>query len=130
MHTNHKLDNISHKVLAKMQIPVKDEYGSILLIIMITGIILSLIRVIQECSAKKILRMDKKHRNRFVTEQIKTLSTKRTWINQMRLRRLIKQKLSPEDYKLYGYSLAQAIMDVGIDFTEEESQTLLEAVDV
>lgn len=130
MQTNPKIDNIAHKVLAKMNIPITDQYGSILLIIMITGIILSLIRVIQECNAKKILRMDKRNRNKFLTEEIRTLSLKRAWINQMRLKRIIKQKLSPEDYHTYGDSLKQAIMDVGIDFTEEESQTLLEAIDV
>jgi len=61
---------------------------------------------------------------------MKTLSIKRSWLNQLRLNRIIKNQLSKEDYKSYGSSLKTAIMDVGSNLTDEESQTLVEAANV
>lgn len=126
-----KLENIAYKVLEKMEVkPKSNEHGSIILIIMIVGIILSLIRIIQECNKNKILPLDYNKKIKFFTDEIHTLSIKRTWLNQLRLGRVIKQKLSQSDYKLYGKSMKKAIMDTGINLTEDESQTLLEASNV
>ena len=130
MTNNDKLEMLANKILNKTNITNKHEYGSLILTIMIISVILTLVRVIQECHSKKILTLDKRHRSLFVAQEIQNLSVKRTWFNQIRLKRILKQKLSPDIYALYGDSLKLAIMDVGSTLTDEESQILLEAIDV
>ena len=48
----------------------------------------------------------------------------------MKLRKLIRRELKPEDYKEYGWSLVNAILDKGESITDEEVSTLLEIANV
>lgn len=126
---NIELEKIANKVIQKMNLTTKqNEYQSVILVVMIVGIILSLIRVIQECENKKIkLLHNKKDQAQVMQKAVRSICLKRNLLNQWRLKKIIKQKLSPEEYKNLGDKLKTAIMDVGVDLTDDESLTLMEA---
>lgn len=125
---NIKLEKIANKVITKINLPPQDQYQSIVLAVMVISIILSLIRVIQECDNKKLkLLSNKKDKAQAMQKSVKNICVKRNLLNQWRLKKIIKQKLSPEDYKNLGDQIKKAIMDVGVDLTDDESLTLMEA---
>lgn len=132
MINENKLKDIAGKVIDKMQLDnaSKDKFGSVVAILMIISIILTLVRVIQECNNKKLVRLNKNDRAKFMQTEARSLCVKKTMFNQWRLKRIIKQNLSKEDYNNYGDQLQKAIMDVGIDLTDDEALTLVEASNV
>ena len=131
MNVDPKLEAIATKVMDKMDLSSKnDKYGNIIVVIMIIGIILSLIRVIQECNNSQFGVLSKEQKVKHMHEQIRSISISRNFLNKWRLRKIIKNKLSSEDYNLYGTKLRDAILDTGVDLTEDESYTLVEAANV
>lgn len=125
---NIELEKIANKVIKKINLPPQDQYQSVILVVMVISVILSLIRVMQECENKKLkLLLNKKDQAQVVQQSVKNICIKRNLLNQWRLKKIIKQKLSPEDYKNLGDQLKKAIMDVGVDLTDDESLTLMEA---
>ncbi len=128
---NKKLENIGNKILEKADLP-KDinKSGSIILIIMIISATLTLIRIIQECNKNKLVNMNKNDKVKMMQSQVQNLCIKKTFFNQLRLSRILKQKLTKEEYKLYGDKIKNAIMEVGSQLTEDESLTLVEAANV
>ena len=125
---NVELEKIANKVIKKINVPPQDQYQSVILVVMIISVILSLIRVMQECDNKKLkLLLNKKDQAQVMQQSVKNICIKRNLLNQWRLKKIIKQKLSPEDYKNLGDQLKKAIMDVGVDLTDDESLTLMEA---
>lgn len=133
MNFDPKLEAIAMKVMDKMDLSKSskdDKYGNIIVVIMIIGVILSLVRIIQECNSKKLFRSNKEQTAQFMRNEVRSMCISRTMLNKWRLRKIIKEKLSPEDYKMYGDQLRNAILDTGVDLTEEESYTLVEAANV
>ena len=125
---NIELEKIANKVIKKLNLPPQAQYQSVILVVMVISVILSLIRVMQECENKKLkLLSDKKDQAQVMQQSVKNICIKRNLLNQWRLKKIIKQKLSPEDYKNLGDQLKKAIMDVGVDLTDDESLTLMEA---
>lgn len=130
MNVDPRLEAIALKVMDKMDLSNKsDKYGNIIVVIMIIGIILTLVRIIQECNNGFTV-FNNEQKTRYMQEQIKTICISRNFLNNWRLRRIIKNKLSAEDYKQYGDSLRKAILDTGVDITENESCALVEAANV
>jgi hypothetical protein len=127
-----KLEAIAAKVLKKMEKSgvTNNQYGSVIAIIMIIGVILTLVRIIQECNQTKLLKFNNKEKAKLMHNEIQGICIKRSLMNKWRLNRIIKQKLSPDDYKLYGTSLRDAIMDTGPELTEDETYALVEATNV
>lgn len=125
-----KLEAIAIKVMEKMNLQSKDRYGNIIIVLMIIGMILSLIRIIQECNKNKLFSFDPSEKNKFICNEVKSICIKKTLLNKWRLKKIIKDKLSSEDYKLYGSQLQNAIFSTGAELTEEESFTLVEAANV
>lgn len=130
MNVDPRLEAIALKVMKKMDSNKDNKYASIILVVMIIGIILSLIRVIQECNRSQISSLDSRSKARYMKEQVKKICISRTILNRWRLIRIIKEKLNKEDYKQYGEKLKNAILDAGVELTEEESFTLVEAANV
>lgn len=130
MQTDPRLEAIALKVIKKMDLYKDNKHGNIILIVMVIGIILSLIRVIQECNASRMISLDQKSKAKIIHSQVNEICIKRTFMNRWRLRRIIKEKLSAEDHKLYGEKLKNAILDSGSELTEEETFTLVEAANV
>lgn len=130
MNVDPRLEAIAIKVMDKMDLSTKnDKYGNIIVVIMIIGIILSLVRIIQECN-KGFVSFNTEQRAKYMHQQIRTICISRNFLNNWRLRRIIKDKLNAEDYRQYGDKLRRAILDTGVDITEEESCALVEAANV
>lgn len=133
MNVDPKLENIAKKVLDKMDLSSSsknNKYGSVIAILMVISIIINLIRVIQACHSSEIGGRDRYQQAGFMYKEARKLCIARTMLNKWRLRTIIKNKLSPEDYKLYGNKLRDAILDTGANLTEDESLTLMEAANV
>lgn len=131
MNVDPKLEAIAMKVMDKMDLSSKsDKYGNIIVVIMIIGIILTLVRIIQECNNSQFGVLNKEQKVKHMHAQIRSISISRNFLNKWRLRRIIKDKLNSEDYNTYGSKLRDAILDTGVDLTEDESGTLVEAANV
>lgn len=128
MNKNTKLEKIAKKVLNNIDQKQEDKYGiDPLTLIIIIGVLLSLIRVIQECRKKRSLLKNKNELALLMKRDIQELVLKDSWFNNYRLKRILKQHLSKDQYKAYGSQLQNSIMEVGINLTEEEICTLMEA---
>ena len=124
---NEKLEKLALDILGSQEDLPKDKFGSIIMIIMIIAIIVNGIRVIQECDKHNDSELDKVD---VYKEKIQYLSNRRGWFTKMKLRKLIRKELSPEDYKEYGWSIVNAILNKGASITDEEVSTLLEITNV
>lgn len=127
---NEKLKNLAQKVLSLVPNP-PETFGSVMAILMIISIILTLIRVVQECRQSKL----KLFRNRddkcsFMMTELKTFSLERSWFTRRTIKKLLKKELSPAEYKEYGVSLMNAILECGSDLSTEETLILMEAANV
>jgi hypothetical protein len=124
---NEKLKLIANKVIEKSQIPEKDNYGfAIVTVLMVISIILTCVRILQECDKNKVLPMDQAQ----YSKEIKALTNTRGWFTKMRIKKLIRKELTSENYRLYNKALLEAILDTGETLTEEETFTLMEAANV
>lgn len=123
-----KLENLAKKVLSKTDMSNDDNYGSVMLILMVISIIISLIRVIQECQKKKLSNTDIAGQKELIKSEISNISIKRTWLNQLRLNRIIKNHMSKEDYQKYGSQLKNAILDSGPELDDNDTTALLNVI--
>jgi hypothetical protein len=127
MKKNLALEKIGKKILSKLP-KNEDNYGiDPLTLIIVIGVILSLIRVIQECRKKRTLLKNKYERATLLKKDIQEAILKDSWLNNLRLNRILKQHLSRDQYKVYGKELKNSIMEVGVNLTEDETYTLMEA---
>lgn len=128
MKKNTALEKIAKKVLNNMELPKEENYGiDPLTIIIVISVILSLIRVIQECRKNRKLIKDKNEYASIMKTDIQDAILKDSWLNRLRLQRIIKQNLTKEQYRAYGKTLQHSIMATGINLTEDEVYTLMEA---
>jgi hypothetical protein len=129
---NHKVDprleNLAKKVISKTDIPQDDNYGSVMLILMVISIIISLVRVIQECQKNKLSGADKSSQEQLMKSEIENISIRRTWLNQLRLNRIIKNHMSKEEYNKYGHELRNAILDSGSELDNEDTAALVNII--
>lgn len=124
-----KLENLAKKIISKTDIPNDDNnYGSVMLILMVISIIISLIRVIQECNKNKLKNLDLTGQRDLMKSEISNISIKRTWINQLRLNRIMKKHMSKEDYIKYGSQLKNAILECGPELTDEDTSALVNVI--
>ena len=108
-----KLKNIASKVLSKANIPEDQKFGSVIAILMIISIILTLVRVLQECNKNKTKNMTSQDKYAVYGAEIRTFSKKRGWFTRLRMKRIVKRELSPEDYNKYGIKIVEAMLDTG-----------------
>ena len=99
-----------------------DEHGSVIAVIMIISTLLTLIRIVQECSKNKD-RM-------FYANKIRDISVLRGWYTKMRIKRILRRELKPEDYRKNAASLVNAILDEAAQIKEEDLITILESANV
>lgn len=125
-----KLKAIAEKVLAKANIQPDEKFGSVIAILMIVSIILSAIRILQECNKSKLSTLKFREKCNVYGSQIKEISMRRGWFTKLRIKKLIRRELESSDYKKYGASLTEAILDIGESVTEDEIKCLLEAANV
>lgn len=126
MKKNLALEKIGKKVLTKL--PHKEDNHGIdpLTIIIVIGVLLSLIRVVQECKKKRTLLKNKHDQATLLKKDIQDIILKDSWLNNLRLKRIIKQNITKDQYKVYGKDLQHSIMETGVNLTEDEVYTLME----
>lgn len=130
MNDNQKLNRIAEKVINKMPNKSDDNFGFVITILMVISIILTVIRIIQECNKSKFQSFNQQEKYTFFGEQAKTLSLKRSWFTKMTIKKIIRKEMSRDNYKTYGYDLMNAILDTGANLTEDEVKTLVESSNV
>jgi hypothetical protein len=121
-HNNEKVKKIAEQIIKSSDLP--EEYSSIILIIGMISILLTTIRIIQECNNKKTFSSNNDQVN-FYAETIKELSNRRGWYTKMRIKKLIRNEMKREDYRKYGNSLMYAILDYGETISTEECSYLI-----
>lgn len=122
-----KLENISKRIISSANVN-DPECGSVILVLTIVGVILNLIRVIQECNKKEASGLSSSDICGLYQQEIKTLSLRSGWYTKMRIKKLLRKELSSKDYEKFGLSLVAAIMDAGANIDTEDTLTLIEAV--
>lgn len=128
MKKNAAVEKIAKKVLNNMQLPKDENHGiDPLTIILVISVILTLIRVIQECRKNRQLVKDKNEYASIMKRDIQDVILKDSWLNRLRLQRIVKQNLTKDQYRAYGKDLQHSIMGTGINLTEDEVYTLMEA---
>ena len=125
-----KLKTIAEKILKKLSLPENDNFGSIIGILMIISITLTLIRVLQECNKNKTQNMNMTDKSSVYGEEIRSYSKKRGWFTRLRIRKIVKRNLPPEEYSKHGLKLVETLMDFGQNITDEDTTTLVEAANV
>lgn len=131
MNTNPELEKIAKKVIDNMKLSKDQEHGiDPITIIIVIGVILSLIRVIQECRSNRKLLKNKIEAASLMKKDIQEVILKDSWLNRIRLQRVLKKSLSKDQYKTYGKQMQNSIMETGINLTEDEVYSLMEAANV
>lgn len=125
-----KVENIAQKVIDKMPNKNDGNFGFVITILMVVSIILTLIRVIQECNKTKVTTFNQQEKYSFFGEQTKTLSIKRGWFTKMTVKKIIRKQMSKDNYHAYGYDLMNAILDTGVTLTDDDIKTLVETANV
>jgi len=86
---------------------------------------------LKECNKSKQVGMStQQDKYNLYGEQIKYFSSNRGWFTKMRIKKILRQEMSREDYAKYGLSILTALLDTGEVLTEEEIITLAEAANV
>ena len=127
---NAKLNDIARKVLKDSNIPEDQNFGSVIAILMMISIILTVIRVLQECNKNKTQNMTTNDKCAVYGENIRSYSNKRGWFTRMRIKRIIRKQLTSEDFNKYGIKITEALLDTGENHTDDEVSTLVEAANV
>lgn len=125
-----KLKLIAEKVLSNAKLDNNERFGSVIAILMIISIILTAIRVLQECNKSKTGSLCKEDKYALYGQEIKLFSSRRGWFTRMRIKKIIRNELNREDYIKYSIPLVEAILTTGESLTEDEVITLVEAAHV
>lgn len=127
-----KLKAIAIKILEKSQVPKDDQYGfAIVTILMIISIVLTCIRILQECNKTQLSTAStSQEKYSLYGEQIKLFSDRKGWFTKMRIKKVLRREMSKEDYEKYSLSILSALLDTGEVLTDDEIITLVEAANV
>jgi hypothetical protein len=126
-----QLKHIGSKVLAKAGIPEEEKFGSIIAILMIISIILTVIRVLQECNKNKLSgNFSAQDKYNLYGKEIKEYSMRRGWFTKMRIKKILRRELSKEQYEKYSLALVNALLETGENLNNEEISCLVEAANV
>ena len=93
---------------------------------MIISIILTVVRVLQECNKSKLTNLSFHNKSMVCGELIRNTSKKPTWFTRRRIKKIIASKMCKEDYIKYSVPLTEAILTVGENVTEDDVLILVE----
>lgn len=125
---NTSLEKIAKKVMNNMNVSKNTDHGiDPITILMVISIILTLIRVIQECKKNRQWIKNKTEYASVLKKDIQDIVLKDSWLNRRRLQKIVKQNLTKDQYKVYGSALQTSIMETGVNLTDDEVQTIMEA---
>lgn len=129
--TDPQLNAIANKIQKQTNIPEEEKFGSVIAILMIISLVLTLIRILQECNKNKLTnRSTQQDKYSLYGSEIKNYTIKRGFFTKLRIKKIIKQQMSKEQYEKYGFELLNAILDTGSNLNNEEVMTLVEAANV
>jgi|DEB0MinimDraft_10_1074344.scaffolds.fasta_scaffold320553_1 hypothetical protein len=95
-------------------------------IIMIVGIIINVIKVIQECRKNNTKTFSSQETLDYITTDIKFRSLNHSWFTRWKLRKEIKKQLKKEQYDIYGKFLLKAILEEGSSINQKAVQEAIE----
>jgi hypothetical protein len=129
---NDKLKSIAIKVLEKTNVPKTDNYGfAVVTILMIISIILTCVRILQECNKNKLSAQSTvQDKYSMYGEQLHTFSERRGWFTKMRIKKILRREMTREDYEKYSLAILNALLETGEILTDDEISTLVEAANV
>ena len=126
-----ELKHIAKKVLNKAGVPEQENFGSVIAILMVISIILTLVRVLQECNKNKLTGdYTAQDKYNLYGAEMKEYSFRRGWFTKMRIKKLLRRELPREQYEKYSLKLVNAILDTGENLQDDEIVTLVEAANV
>ena len=98
---------------------------------MIISITLTLIRVLQECNKNK-LSQESTAQDKYALygAEIRSFSMKRGWFTKLRIKKVMRQRMSKEQYSKYSLALLGSLLDIGENLKDDEVITLVEASNV
>jgi hypothetical protein len=132
MADNEKLKAIAIKILEKSTISKDNMYGfAIVTILMIISIILTCVRILQECNKSK-LSPESTEQDKYLMygEQLHTFSQRKGWFTKMRIKKILRREMKKEDYNKYSLSILNALLETGETLTDDDVKTLVEAANV
>ena len=131
---NDKLKNIAIKILNQSSVAKQNDnqYGfAIVTILMIISIVLTCIRILQECNKNKLpSTCTAQDKYSLYGAQVKEYSERKGWFTKMRIKKILRREMSREDYEKYSLSILSALLNTGENLTEDEIITLVEAANV
>jgi len=132
MADNDKLKAIAIKILEKSTVPKDEVYGfAIVTILMIISIVLTCVRILQECNKNKLsANSTAQDKYSMYSEQLHTFSERRGWFTKMRIKKILRREMNREDYEKYSLSILNALLETGEVLTDDEIQTLVENANV
>jgi hypothetical protein len=132
MTDNEKLKAIAIKVLEKSTVPKDNSYGfAIVTILMIISIILTCVRILQECNKNKLTTQSTaEDKYAMYGEQLHVFSERRGWFTKMRIKKILRREMKKEDYEKYSLAILNALLETGEILTDDEISTLVEAANV
>jgi hypothetical protein len=132
MADNEKLKAIAIKILEQSTVPKDNNYGfAIVTILMIISIILTCVRILQECNKNKLTSQSTaEDKYSMYGEQLHTFSERRGWFTKMRIKKILRREMNKEDYEKYSLSILNALLETGEILTDDEVSTLVEAANV
>jgi uncharacterized membrane protein len=132
MANNEELKAIAIKVLEKSTVPKQDNYGfALVTILMIISIILTCVRILQECNKNKLsAQSTAADKYAMYGEQLHTFSERRGWFTKMRIKKILRREMKKEDYEKYSLAILNALLETGETLSKDDIQTLVEAANV
>lgn len=126
-----KLKKIASKVLSKANIAEDQKFGSVMALLMIISIMLTLVRILQECNKNKLSQnCSAQDKYSLYGTEMKEYSSSQGWFTKMRIKKVLRRELSKDDYAQYSFKLLSAILECGSSVTEDEIITLVENANV
>jgi hypothetical protein len=128
---NDKLNSIAEKIRSESSIPKEEKFGSVIAILMIISIVLTLVRVLQECNKNKTSELHSlEDKYTLYGSEIHNYSLKKGWFTKLRIKKAIRKQMSKEQYTKYGLLLMNSILNTGENIKDDEVITLVEAANV
>jgi len=128
---DNKVKTVAERVMKQAKIPPEENFGSVIAILMIISIILTVIRVLQECNKNKLSSdCSAQDKCNLYGSEIKSYSTKRGWFTKLRIKKIMRQKMSRDQYAQYSLQLLNSLLDNGENLKDDEVMALVEASNV
>lgn len=128
MPDSNKLRAIALKVVNNANLNHDEKFGSVIAILMIISVVLTCIRILQECNKNKLPEnCSMSDKCAVYGEEIRTFSRQAGWFTRARIKRILRKELSKEDYNKYALPLVSSILHTGVNLTDDEIQTLVES---